>query len=191
MCVIFWCSNHPKYSLILAGNRDEFYERPTQKAHIWDNGKIVGGKDLIGTGTWMAVNKKGKFAALTNVREPYDIEEEEKKSRGNVIINRLLEIPYDPLAYKGYNLIFNNDENQVCYESNRGGKRPFSKIIVSETLKSDRVWGLSNGKIGEAWPKVKHGVKLMSKILLNEPQTKDELVSALFLMLQYYKLFLT
>ena len=72
MCLIlFALHQHKDYPLIVIANRDEYYARPTQSAHWWpDAPDIFAGRDLEASGTWMGVNKKGRFAAVTNVREP-------------------------------------------------------------------------------------------------------------------------
>jgi uncharacterized protein with NRDE domain len=71
MCLIAWNwqpdSDTP---LLLIGNRDEFYARPTQTLHWWDSGHILAGRDLQAGGTWLGVNRKGQLAALTNYRSP-------------------------------------------------------------------------------------------------------------------------
>ena len=71
MCLIVLSLN-PKsdYKLVLTSNRDEFYERPTESMHWWDSSpRVLAGKDKSFDGTWMALSEKGKFAAVTNVRE--------------------------------------------------------------------------------------------------------------------------
>ncbi len=71
MCLIVLSLN-PKsdYKLVLTSNRDEFYERPTKSMHWWDSSpRVLAGKDMNFDGTWMALSEKGKFAAVTNVRE--------------------------------------------------------------------------------------------------------------------------
>lgn len=70
MCLITFAYHaHPKYKLILLSNRDEFYNRPTLPARFWkDKPDILGGRDLLQLGTWLAVSKQGKFAAVTNYR---------------------------------------------------------------------------------------------------------------------------
>ena len=72
MCLIlFSYLKHPRYKFILAGNRDEFYERPTQSAGFWEeDGNILAGKDLKLGGTWLGITRNGRFAAITNYREP-------------------------------------------------------------------------------------------------------------------------
>jgi uncharacterized protein with NRDE domain len=74
MCLIFLSLHqHPNYKLIVAANRDEFYARKTVAVEFWnDHPEIVGGRDLEarkpdGTcGTWMAMNKNGRIAMVTN-----------------------------------------------------------------------------------------------------------------------------
>jgi uncharacterized protein with NRDE domain len=92
MCLIVWCQElHPEYKFILVANRDEYFQRPTSSLNFWnDNSCILGGRDLVGQGTWLGVNKNGKLAAITNYRIPFkDLKEtsvggniEEDKIRG-------------------------------------------------------------------------------------------------------------
>jgi uncharacterized protein with NRDE domain len=71
MCLIAWnwqpASDTP---LLLLGNRDEFYARPTRALQWWDDGIILAGQDLQAGGTWLGVGRSGRLAALTNVRAP-------------------------------------------------------------------------------------------------------------------------
>ena len=48
MCLIAFAYNvHPSYRLILAANRDEFYERPSSSADFWkDHPQVLAGRDL-------------------------------------------------------------------------------------------------------------------------------------------------
>ena len=75
MCILFFAINqHPKYPVIICANRDEVHQRPTQMMHWWPENKeqasILAGKDLQAGGTWLGLNKQGRFSALTNFREP-------------------------------------------------------------------------------------------------------------------------
>ena len=76
MCLILFAWNsHPDYSLVVAANRDEFYERPTQSMSWWDDHQnILGARDnadVIGLrGTALGLSVDGKFAAVTNIRAP-------------------------------------------------------------------------------------------------------------------------
>ncbi|RMG13194.1 MAG: NRDE family protein [Planctomycetota bacterium] len=71
MCLIAvgWKA-HPEYPLVLAANRDEFHDRPTAPAAFWDDAPdLLAGRDLRAGGTWLGVSRKGRVAAVTNVRE--------------------------------------------------------------------------------------------------------------------------
>lgn len=89
MCVIFFAYNqYPEFPLILLANRDEFYNRPTETAHIWEDfPDILAGRDLVGGGTWLGVSKRGRFAAVTNYRDPFA--PTGKLSRGNLVADFL------------------------------------------------------------------------------------------------------
>jgi len=72
MCLIaFALAADPRYRLILVGNRDEFHDRPAAALDWWpDAPDIAGGRDLQAGGTWLGVHRRGRVAAITNVREP-------------------------------------------------------------------------------------------------------------------------
>ena len=73
MCLILFAINpNPEYKLILAANRDEFFERPTERAEFWDRRRkrYSLGKDLQKEGTWLGLTKHGRFSAITNFRPP-------------------------------------------------------------------------------------------------------------------------
>ncbi|MCX7180793.1 MAG: NRDE family protein, partial [Proteobacteria bacterium] len=62
---------HPGYPLVVAANRDEFFARSTAPAVFWkDAPKVLAGRDLEAGGTWMGITRTGRFAALTNFRDP-------------------------------------------------------------------------------------------------------------------------
>ena len=91
MCLIFLSvNNHPTYKLVIAANRDEFYNRKTEAASFWkDHPEILGGRDLEAMGTWMAMNKKGKISFVTNYRDPLNINPK-APSRGQLVTDFLL-----------------------------------------------------------------------------------------------------
>ena len=69
----FAINPNPNYKLILAANRDEFFERPTEKAAFWDQEQnLLAGKDLQQGGTWLGLTKQGRFSAVTNYRPAAD-----------------------------------------------------------------------------------------------------------------------
>src|SRR4029079_12607575 len=76
MCLIFISLNqHSKYKLLVAGNRDEFYQRPTQPAGYWtDEPRVLAGRDLEAGGTCIGVTTSGRISMLTNYRDPKSID---------------------------------------------------------------------------------------------------------------------
>ena len=89
MCLIVFAHHaHPKYPFILLANRDEYYERPTLEMGFWEEEPdLIGGRDLRAGGTWLAMNRSGAFAAVTNVRA--SILQPNAKSRGHLPIDFL------------------------------------------------------------------------------------------------------
>ena len=72
MCLILFAyRTHPRHELVLAANRDEFYTRPTAPMDFWDDApELLAGRDLEAGGTWLGVTRGGRFAAITNYRDP-------------------------------------------------------------------------------------------------------------------------
>lgn len=154
MCLIaFAYKTHPRYKLILTANRDEFYARPTATAHWWDDhSHILGGRDLQAKGTWMAIAKDGRFAAVTNYRDIKNIRDD-VRSRGDLPTNFLAsnmsvgnygEKVFDEGdSYNGFNLLVLDDD--MVHVSNYDQQ-------VNEL--SPGIYGLSNALLDTPWPKV-------------------------------------
>tara|TARA_Y100000590_G_C15395858_1_gene891906 strand:+ start:74 stop:841 length:768 start_codon:yes stop_codon:yes gene_type:complete len=113
-------------SLILAANRDEYYERPTKNMHWWESEAILAGKDLQAGGAWLAVSNKGRFAVLTNFKELAN-GNEPLKSRGELVSNYITSIGVSSKEYlenikdrnyAGFNLLL-GDKEGIHYISNR------------------------------------------------------------------------
>ena len=181
MCLILLAiKSHPDYKLIIAANRDEFYERPTAPAAFWaDSPDVLAGRDLRAGGAWLGITKNGKIATLTNYRDPASIKSG-APSRGNLVKNYLSgdKNPADFLAglekkagfYNGFNLIIGDTENLYWY-SNRGGE--------SRRL-TPGIYGLSNHLLNTPWPKVTRGKEAFRKILSNQKNpSPDELFTIL------------
>lgn len=159
---------HPQYRLVLAANRDEFYERPSLPAGFWEeDDNILAGRDLQAGGTWLGITKTGRFAAITNYREP-DAFKPNAPSRGKLISGFLQEssTPCDYLrevavrssSYNGFNILA-GDAETLCYFSNRDGG-------VKELAPG--MYGLSNHLLDTPWPKVDLGKKLLGSVLDGE-----------------------
>jgi len=166
MClIIFGLEVHPQYKLVLIANRDEFYARPTQAAHFWeDNPHLLAGKDLQGGGTWLGINKKGKFSALTNYRDPLNIRTD-APSRGELNTNYLLgdadplkymfRVQFKASQYNGFNLL-TGDKDDLFYYSN------YSKSIQKI---NQGIFGLSNNLLDSDWYKVQQGKNKLENYL--------------------------
>lgn len=186
MCLIFVAIHqHPDYPLIVAGNRDEFFQRPTKTLHHWSDSPIIAGKDLTGGGTWLGITKTGRFAALTNFRDPIE-QVANPKSRGQIVKDYLAgnHNTSDYLAaletetrFPGFNLLAGQHE-QLWYFSNRANHPP-------QPLKAG-IYGLSNHLLDTPWPKVKYGKAELAALLSTTPQS-DTLINEIFDLLNQRK----
>lgn len=166
MCLILLARNvHPEYELVLAANRDEFFERPTAPAGWWqDHPDLLGGRDLKQMGTWLGIRRSGRWAAITNFRRPA-AERKDAPSRGALVRDFLtggtstseyleaLESAGD--RYNGYNLLFAAG-GRIAYHSNRG---------ASSADLPGGIHGLSNHLLDTPWPKVARGTERLSALL--------------------------
>jgi uncharacterized protein with NRDE domain len=158
---------HPMYPCLVAANRDELYARPTARAEWWpDHPEILAGRDLEAGGTWLGVTRNGRFAALTNYRDP-----EQRRAgtpcRGSLVTSILesgasvaegLTYLRDVGAnYNGFNLIFSDGERLGIYESVLGTGRELGPGI----------YGLSNHLLDTPWPKVQAAKTRLEAALLD------------------------
>jgi uncharacterized protein with NRDE domain len=164
MCLVLIAWHvHPRYPLIVAANRDEFYARPTLPAHRWPGASgMIAGRDLEAGGSWMGVDAAGRFAAITNFRElergPANV-----RSRGELVTEYLLgdaaaerylaELAERANHYRGYNLLIAAGGALYC-ASNRGA--PIRRLPPG-------LHGISNGPLDSDWPKVDRGRRLLAR----------------------------
>jgi uncharacterized protein with NRDE domain len=180
MCLILLAHRvHPRYPLILAANRDEFYQRPTVPAAFWESEpQLLAGRDLKSGGTWLGISRTGRLAALSNFRDPRSIRDN-APSRGGLVTDFLrgnlppaeyLEmLRQRSQDYNGFNLIFGDRENLFVY-SNRGNVPP---------LLPPGIHGLSNHLLDTPWPKVTLGKRALVEILAHGKQPAVEEIFAL------------
>jgi uncharacterized protein with NRDE domain len=180
MCllVLAWKS-HPRYRLILAGNRDEFHDRPAAPLGWWqDDPRILGGRDLKAAGTWLGVARSGRFGVVTNYRDLM-APVEGAPSRGG-LVPRFLTGATSPkeflddlrgaaMRYSGFNLLVGGTR-ALYYFSNRGPKAP--------TALAPGVYGLSNHLLNTPWPKLAR-TRDRFAALLNEPDIQSEEIFAM------------
>lgn len=168
MCLIFLSINqHPNYKLVIAGNRDEFYNRKTATVQFWnDYQHIIGGRDLEAGGTWLAMTKQGKIGMVTNYRDPQNIDPK-APSRGHLVSDFLVSgesadqylenISANGKKYNGFNLIVGHS-SELWYHSNY--KQGIEKLLPG-------FYGLSNHLLDTSWPKVMRGKEKIKPILDN------------------------
>ena len=180
MCLLLISYNtHPEYPLIIAANRDEFYKRPTENAHFWNEyPDLLAGKDLEGGGTWLGITKKGRFSAITNYRDMKSIKSD-APTRGKLVTDFLLSelstLKYGHTlfdkseTYNGYNLLFSDIET-FYYFSNQ-----------TKELKqlSAGIYGLSNHLLDTPWPKVIRSKKAFSNSTSKDKISTDDLFEIL------------
>ena len=155
--------------LVVAANRDEFYDRPTRAAHVWEDApQVIGGRDLRAGGSWLAAARGGRFAAVTNIRYA---QLESGPSRGALVsdfirgddaplvfLERLAEHARD---YAGFHLVV-GDGPELAH---------FSNADARPSLLQPGFFGISNAPPGVEWPKVTVAREALAAALLHDPET--------------------
>lgn len=151
------------YPMVFAANRDELHSRPTAAADWWlDYPHILGGRDLLAGGTWLAVDQSGRLAAVTNV--PPTEGRTFEKSRGHLVTGFLAAkqspdaffsgLGTESEAYGPYNLLI-FDGVDFYYHSNRA---------ATQRLLPD-IYAVSNAPLGTPWPKVRYAESVLKNTL--------------------------
>lgn len=177
MCVLaFTWRAHPRWPLVVAGNRDELHARPAAPLARWEKpNHMIAGRDLQSGGTWLGVSERRRFAVVTNLRG-HGVPEPERASRGALVTGLLSgELFEDPgtteLAdFNPFNLIF-VDHEQAWFLSNQ--PEPVRCRLAPG------IYGLSNGALDEPWPKT---LRLKAQLLdwvVNEAEHPDILLDVL------------
>lgn len=180
MCLILLAYHyHPEYQLVLADNRDEYYERPTEQAAFWrDCPDILAGRDLVAGGTWLGITRTGKFAALTNYRDPA-LRVEHLRSRGHLVSDFLCgnfssgdymaTLSKKNAEFNGFNLLA-GDSNSLWHYCNIKG--------YPQRL-SHGLYGISNRFLDTPWPKVIRGKENMARCLQSKTVDVEKLFTVL------------
>lgn len=145
MCLVLVAYKvHPRYPLVLVGNRDEFLARPAEPLHRWsDDPTVLAGRDLQAGGTWLGVTTKGRLATVTNHR---DLRRPSRKgrSRGALVVEALHRDVAVDASLEGYNLL-HGPFDRLRYQNNVDG---------ADGLLTRGFHGLSNAVLDTPWPKV-------------------------------------
>jgi len=180
MClIVFALDCHPRYRLVLAANRDEYFRRPTAPAAFWDDAPhVLAGRDLEAGGPWLGVTRKGRLAAVTYSREPV-APVHRPPSRGKLaadfLAGTLSPQTYRELLlkeegrYGGFNLLF-GDAGSLFYHANRGDG--FLRVPAG-------IHGLSNRLLDTPWPKVTAAKDQLARLLGSETVDPEGLFTLL------------
>ncbi len=153
--------------LIIAANRDEWFERPTAPMAWWaDHPNILAGRDLRAGGTWMGFTRTGRFAVVTNIRKPQHLRQV-LQSRGSLVADFLLSPNDSPRGYltglrnqvglyEGFNLVVGDLQRQECWHVNSDER------IVAQLAPGFHA--LSNANINTPWPKSRKIAKAMAAV---------------------------
>jgi len=163
MCLLLIAyKTHSKFDVIIASNRDEARSRQSLCASFWaDAPNVLGGKDVLRGGSWLAVAKDGRFAAVTNIYKPNKIS---GNSRGLLVRDFLLS-DSSPAEYADslvtrirhfppFNLLVGN-RSELFYLSNQPAI--FQRLTPG-------IYGFTNDLLGSSWPKVRRGTRSLAKI---------------------------
>jgi len=163
-------SRHP---FVLAANRDEEYARPSHAADFWpDAPEVFGGRDAVAGGSWLAIARDGRFAAVTNLRGALP----RSRSRGE-LVRGFVTSSLDPLSfaqsldveqYAGFHLLVGEAGRIVVYVTSHGDVRVLEPGI----------YAFSNAPAGEHWPKEQFAIDAMRRAIESHAIT-DELLTFL------------
>ena len=156
MCVVALAWNaHPRWRLLLAGNRDELHARPTAPLARWPDAGLLAGRDLQSGGTWVGLDRRGRMAVVTNVRDGF-AQPHLGPSRGALPVAFLAGIPNAAATtaelianaerYAPFNLVLADAE--ACWHI---GNHPLQREVLTTG-----VHGISNGRLDAPWPKTRY-----------------------------------
>ncbi|MEM1141930.1 MAG: NRDE family protein [Pseudomonadota bacterium] len=182
MClIIFSWMQHPGASLLLTANRDEFHARPSAPLGFWeDRPNVLAGRDLQAGGTWLGVSRSGRFAAVTNVRDPAAARGSAPRSRGELTTDFLAgtRAPLDYLEdvatqadqFQGFNLLLGDSRTLAYLNRDEDG-------VSTPRALMPGVYGISNASIDTPWPKLLAGKRELSALVSSQgaPPEHDEL----------------
>jgi uncharacterized protein with NRDE domain len=182
MCLvaIAWRA-HPRYPLIVAGNRDEFHARASAPAGWWADAPVYGGRDLVAGGSWLAMSRGGRFAVVTNFpgRPAAD---PTAPSRGHLVRDfvagdrpsgRFLDaVSVAETRYAGFCLVVGTRVQLRGFVSPRGAGRARWTLNPGVSV-------ISNSPPAEPWPKALHIESAVARVLTGEAVAADGLFELL------------
>jgi uncharacterized protein with NRDE domain len=181
MCLLIFAHRVAReYPLVVAANRDEFHARPTARADFWpDHPQLLAGRDLEQGGTWMGATRQGRFAAITNYRDPARTAPA-PRSRGELPLEFLVgedsadsymrQLRVRAGDYAGFNLLLGDGQELWYYSNSAADNDPH--------LLAPGIYGLSNAQLDTPWPKVKAGKRQLETLLEAEPDLDHDSLAA-------------
>ncbi len=135
-------------------------------------------------GTWLGITLSGRFAAVTNYRDPHE-RRSDARSRGELVSGFLTSGPrprefVETIAgrageYNGFGL-FVADSSELCFFSN---KAPLSAPAEGMRTLGAGVYGLSNHLLDTPWPKVERSKAALQRYLEHDMLCADDLLELL------------
>ncbi|MBK6518241.1 MAG: NRDE family protein [Polyangiaceae bacterium] len=153
MCLLaLYVAPHPTVRFVLAANRDEAFERPAAAAHLWADAPVLAGRDLRAGGTWLGAAAGGRVAALSNVRHPSA--RALGRSRGEIVRGFLAGAASAPDYARELAARASEFPSFNAFVGDASGALYLSEQPVPPTPLGPGVHAVSNGRLGDPWPKV-------------------------------------
>lgn len=138
------------FPLVIAANRDEDYDRPTHDAHFWsDAPDVLGGRDAVANGSWLAIARNGRFAAVTNLRGS----ERRSRSRG-ALVRDFVTGETAPRDYARWIAEHAREYAGFHFFAGQSGGEAVYVTPQSQSVLEPGIHAVSNAPPGEQWPKV-------------------------------------
>jgi len=177
MCLIIVAHRvSPRFPLVIAANRDEDHLRPSRAAHAWDEAPdVIGGRDLLAGGSWLAIRRGGRWAAVTNLRG--SAKQPDARARGALVANFVRgdatpsayarAIAREADAYAGFHLLAGIAGESLAYVGRvlRPGAGLESPAYIEARELRPGIHGVSNGPLEPRWIKVERGIDAMRDAL--------------------------
>lgn len=179
MCIaVFDWQPDAERAFLLAGNRDEFYARPTESMHWWPGGHILAGHDLRADGAWLGITRGGRFALITNIRDP-SLRRSGAPSRGRIVRDFLestvpaasyvQKLAANASSYEGFNLL--------CGSVAAGARELWflNSTHAGPQRLDPGLYGVSNASLDTDWPKLRRAKQGFRHALAERaPAAQDE-----------------
>lgn len=179
MCLVALAfRHHPDYPLIVVANRDEYYDRPALGAHFWeDRPEILAGRDEEAGGTWFGVDRRGRWATVTNYRGgTLGIN---ARSRGELPVGFLdssqgatryvAEVAAAAHRYRGFSLLAGTVDELAYCTNQQGAGRSLAPGVYT----------LSNDVLDTPWPKAEYARRMLTAVLDREDAPDIETLLAI------------